>query len=58
MSRPISSKACMSDSTDAVREDIDCTEACMQQAYNYLHATRNYFGFKPSWVKTLDSSWK
>ena len=33
----------MSDSTDAVREDVDCTEACMQQAYNYLHATSNCF---------------
>jgi hypothetical protein len=33
----------MSDSADAVREEVDWTEACMQQAYNYLHATSNCF---------------
>jgi hypothetical protein len=32
--------ACMSESTDACREDEgDSAEICMQQAYNYLHST-------------------
>jgi hypothetical protein len=54
----------MSDSADAVREEVDCREACMQQAYNYLHATNNCFALdcphcssaKPMYtsVKTLD----
>ena len=41
MSRPMPSKACMSESTDAVREEDDSAETCMQQAYNYLHSTHN-----------------
>ena len=43
MRRPIPTKACMSDSADAVLEEVDCAEACMQQAYNYLRATSNCF---------------